>query len=179
MKWNLDTTHSAVDFAVKHLMISTVKGNFTTFTGTGETSRDGTVKSVSLDIDAASINTNQAQRDDHLRSPDFFDATTFPKITFKSSKIEQKGIVVTITGDLDMHGVKKPVTLLGEVTPVVKDPWGNQRLGLTASAKLNRKDWGLQWNQVLEAGGVAVAEEVRFNVEVEAVGVPEEALVAA
>ena len=179
MRWNLDTTHSAVEFAVKHLMISTVKGQFTTFTGKGETGADGTIRSVELSIDAASINTNQAQRDEHLRSPDFFDVAKFPKLGFTSTKIEQKGIVVSITGNLEMHGVTKPVTLAGEATAPMTDPWGNQRIGLTASAKINRKEWGLHWNQLLEAGGVAVAEEVRLNVEVEAVGVKAEAMVAA
>jgi polyisoprenoid-binding protein YceI len=179
MKWNLDTTHSSADFAVKHLMISTVKGHFTSLTGTGETNADGTIKSVELSIDAASISTNVTQRDDHLRSPDFFDVAQFPKITFTSTKIEQKGVVVTITGDLSMHGVTKSLTLTGEATAPMTDPWGNQRIGLNASSKINRKDWGLHWNQILEAGGMAVGEEVKINVEVEAVGVKAEAPVAA
>ena len=179
MKWNLDTTHSAVDFSVKHLMISTVKGRFATFSGSGETNADGTLNSVALELDAASINTNQTQRDDHLRSPDFFDVGQFPKATFASTKISQKGSDVTITGDLTMHGITKPVTLTGEITDVIKDPWGNQRLALNVSGKLNRKEFGLGWNQVLEAGGVAVSEEVKLSVEVQAVAVSEGALVAA
>jgi polyisoprenoid-binding protein YceI len=179
MKWNLDTTHSSADFAVKHLMISTVKGHFTSLAGSGETNPDGTVKSVEFSIDAASISTNMPQRDDHLRSADFFDVAQFPKITFTSTKIEQKGIVVTITGDLVMHGVTKSLTLTGEATAPITDPWGNARIGLNASAKINRKDWGLGWNQVLEAGGMVVGEEVKLNVEVEAVGVKAGAPVAA
>jgi polyisoprenoid-binding protein YceI len=169
MKWNLDTTHSAAEFAVKHLMISTVKGRFNTFTGTGETNADGTIKSAELNIDATSINTNVEARDNHLRSADFFDVEKFPTITFKSTKIDQKGADISITGDLTIHGVTKPVTLKGEFTPAVTDPWGNSRSALAVATKINRKDWGLHWNQTLEAGGWAVGEEVKINVEFEAV----------
>jgi polyisoprenoid-binding protein YceI len=179
MKWTLDTTHSAAEFAVKHLMISTVKGRFNTFTGSGTTNTDGTLKSAELTIDAASINTNVEARDNHLRSADFFDVAKFPTITFKSTKIEQKGTDVTITGDLTMHGETKPVTLKGELTAAVTDPWGNQRTALAVTAKINRKDWGLQWNQALEAGGWAVGEDVKLSVEFEAVAVPAGVPVAA
>ena len=179
MKWTLDTTHSAAEFAVKHLMISTVKGRFNTFTGSGTTNTDGTLKSAELTIDATSINTNVEARDNHLRSADFFDVAKFPTITFKSTKIEQKGTDVTITGDLTMHGETKPVTLKGELTAAVTDPWGNQRTALAVTAKINRKDWGLQWNQALEAGGWAVGEDVKLSVEFEAVAVPAGVPVAA
>ena len=179
MKWTLDTTHSAAEFAVKHLMISTVKGHFKTFTGTGETNADGTLNSAELTIDTSSINTNVEARDNHLKSPDFFDVAKFPSITFKSTKIEQQGSDISITGDLTMHGVTNPVTLKGELTSVVTDPWGNQRTALAVNGKINRKEWGLGWNQVLETGGIAVGEEVKLSVEFEAVAVKEEALVAA
>jgi polyisoprenoid-binding protein YceI len=179
MKWNLDTTHSAAEFAVKHLMISTVKGHFKTFTGTGETNADGTLKSAELTIDAASLNTNVEARDNHLRSPDFFDVAKYPQITFRSTKIEQKGTDITIVGDLTMHGETKPVTLKGEMTAAVTDPWGNQRSALAVSAKINRKDWALHWNQALEAGGWAVGEDVKLNVEFEAVAAPAGVPVAA
>ncbi len=179
MKWNLDTMHSHAEFAVKHLMISTVKGHFNTFTGTGETNEDGTLKTAELTIDANSINTNVEPRDNHLRSPDFFDVAQFPTITFKSTKIEQSGSDITITGDLTMHGQTKPVTLKGELTSAVTDPWGNQRTALAVTAKINRKDWGLHYNQALEAGGVVVGEEVKLSIEFEAVAVKDEALVAA
>ncbi len=169
MKWNLDTTHSAAEFAVKHLMISTVKGHFNTFTGTGETNEDGTIKSAELSIDAASINTNVEARDNHLKSADFFDVEKFPKITFKSTKIDQKGADISITGDLTIHGVTKPVTLKGEFTAPVTDPWGNSRSALAVNTKINRKDWGLHYNQALEAGGWVVGDEVKINVEFEAV----------
>jgi polyisoprenoid-binding protein YceI len=169
MKWNLDTMHSHAEFAVKHLMISTVKGHFNTFTGTGETNADGTLKSAELTIDATSINTNVEPRDNHLRSADFFDVEKYPQITFRSTKIEEDGTDISITGDLTMHGVTKAVTLKGEHTQPVTDPWGNQRSALAVTAKINRKDWGLHYNQALEAGGLVVGEEVKLNVEFEAV----------
>jgi polyisoprenoid-binding protein YceI len=179
MKWNLDTMHSHAEFAVKHLMISTVKGHFNTFTGTGETNADGTLKSAELTIDATSINTNVEARDNHLRSGDFFDVEKYPQITFRSTKIEEDGGDISITGDLSMHGVTKAVTLKGEHTQPVTDPWGNQRSALAVTAKINRKDWGLHYNQALEAGGWVVGEEVKLNVEFEAVEAKAEASVAA
>ena len=168
MKWNIDVTHSQAEFAVKHMMISTVRGRFTKLAGFGESDASGKLTSVQMDIETASIDTNQAQRDEHLRSPDFFDAANNPSISFKSTKIEQNGDDISITGDLTMKGVTKPVTLKGEYSSPVKDPWGNQRAALTVSAKINRKDWELGWNMALEAGGVIVSEEVKLSVEVEA-----------
>ena len=179
MKWNLDTTHSAAEFAVKHLMISTVKGHFRTFTGTGETDANGILTSATLTIDVNSLSTNVDARDNHLRSPDFFDAANHPRITFVSTAIEQKGTDITITGNLTIRGVTKPVTLKGEITPAVTDPWGNARSALAVTTKINRKDWGLTWNQALEAGGWAVGDEVKISVEFEAVAVPEGAKAAA
>jgi len=179
MRWNLDTTHAEVEFAVKHLMISTVKGHFRTFSGTGTTNPDGTLRSVAMSIDTASIDTNAQARDDHLRSADFFDVANHPHITFTSTGVTQKGVDVTIAGDLTIRGTKRPVTLTGEYTAPTKDPWGNPRAALAVSAKINRKDWGLGWNQLLEAGGVAVSEEVKLSVEVEAVAVLDEVLATA
>lgn len=179
MRWNLDTTHAEVEFAVKHLMISTVKGRFKTFTGVGETAVDGTLKSVEMSIDTASIDTNAQQRDDHLRSADFFDVASHPKITFTSKQVTQQGSDVTIAGDLTIRGTSRPVTLTGEYTAPTKDPWGNPRAALAVSAKINRKDWGLGWNMALEAGGVVVGEEVKLSIEVEAVAAQEAAAVAA
>jgi len=179
MKWNLDTTHSAADFAVKHLMISTVRGRFKKLTGSGETSEDGTLKSVEMTIDAASIDTNEPKRDDHLRSPDFFDVASYPAITFRSTSIRQNGSDIAIAGDLTIRGVTKPVTLKGDITGAVTDPWGNTRAGLEVSTKISRKEWGLLWNAVLETGGFAVGDEVRVSVEVEAVAMQEQVPVAA
>ena len=179
MRWNLDTTHAEVGFAVRHLMISTVKGQFRAFTGAGETNPDGTLKAVDMSIDVASIDTNVGPRDDHLRSADFFDAANFPKLTFASTSVVQKGTDVTIAGNLTIRGTTHPVTLTGEYTSPTKDPWGNARAALVVSGKLNRKEWGLEWNQVLEAGGVAVGEEVKLHIEAEAVAVQETTTAAA
>lgn len=179
MKWNLDSTHAAAEFAVKHLMISTVKGQFRKFEGSGETLADGTLASVEMAIDVASIDTNMTQRDDHLRGPDFFDVGNHPALTFRSTKIEQNGSDVTVTGDLTIRGTTKPLTLKGEFTAPTKDPWGNPRAALAVTGKFSRKEWGLVWNQALEAGGWAVGDEVKISVEVEAVGVVVPELIAA
>ncbi len=169
MQWNLDTTHTQVGFSVKHMAISTVRGRFTKFNGTGETDASGTLVKASFTIETASIDTNQEQRDAHLRSADFFNAEKYPTLTFTATKIVQDGTDITITGDFTMNGVTKPVTLKGETAPVVKDPWGMTRTGLALEGKLNRKDWGLTWNQALEFGGVMVSEEVKLHLELEAV----------
>ncbi|HVT41245.1 MAG TPA: YceI family protein [Gemmatimonadaceae bacterium] len=179
MKWNLDTTHSTAAFAVKHLMISTVRGRFKKLTGSGETDENGVLKSVEMVIDAPSIDTNEPKRDDHLRSADFLDVANHPTITFRSTTIRQNGRDITITGNLTIRGVTRPVTLMGEVTAPVADPWGTTRAGLEVSTKISRKEWGLLWNTLLETGGFAVGDEVKIFVEVEAVAVSEQALAAA
>jgi polyisoprenoid-binding protein YceI len=179
MRWNLDTTHAEVEFSAKHLMISTVKGRFKTFSGTGETNPDGTLKSVDMTIEAASLDTNVQQRDDHLRSADFFDVANHPTLTFTSTAISQQGSDVTVTGNLTIRGTTRPVTLAGEYTAPTKDPWGNQRAALEVSARINRKDWGLVWNMALEAGGGVVSEEVKLHIAAEAVAVAEQVPVAA
>ncbi|MHB8837876.1 MAG: YceI family protein [Gemmatimonadaceae bacterium] len=169
MQWTLDATHTQVGFSVKHMAISTVRGRFTKFDGTGETDEDGRLVKAGFTIDAASIDTNQEQRDAHLRSADFFDTGTYPALTFASSEIVQNGTDITITGEFSMHGVTKPVTLRGETTPVVTDPWGMTRTALTLEGKLSRKDWGLTWNQALELGGLMVSDDVKLSIELEAV----------
>jgi polyisoprenoid-binding protein YceI len=173
MQWKLDTTHTQVGFSVKHMAISTVRGRFTKFDGAGEADATGRLTRATFTIDTASIDTNQEQRDAHLRSADFFDAEKFPTIMFESTSIRQDGRDITITGDFTMHGVTKPVTLTGETAPVVKDPWGMTRTALTLEGKLNRKEWGLNWNQALELGGLMVSEEVKLQLELEAVGAAE------
>ena len=171
MKWNLDPTHSAAEFAVRHLMLSTVRGRFSKLEGSGETNPDGTLKSVSVSLDVASIDTHEPKRDEHLRSPDFFDATVHPKITFRSTRIVGAADDISITGDLTIRGVTKPVTLKGEFTAPITDPWGNQRAALSVTEKISRKEWGLTWNMALEAGGVVVGDEVKITVDVQAVAV--------
>ena len=168
MKWILDPTHAEVEFAVKHLMISTVKGRFRSFSGTGTTRPDGKLGEVQMTIDAGSLDTNVIQRDDHLRSADFFNVADHPQLRFTSTAIKQEGNDVTIIGDLRMRGVTRPVTLIGEYTAPSADPWGNPRAALAVAGVVNRKNWGLNWNMALEAGGVVVGEDVKLRIEVEA-----------
>ena len=179
MRWTIDTTHAEVEFSAKHLMLSTVKGRFRTFSATGETNPDGTIKAMEMSIDAASLDTNVQQRDDHLKSPDFFDVANHPTLTFRSTKVTHAGNEVTIAGDLTIRGTTRPVTLTGEYTAPTKDPWGNLRAALEVSAKINRKDWGLTWNKALEAGGVVVGEEVKLHIAAEATAVAEQVAVVA
>jgi polyisoprenoid-binding protein YceI len=168
MQWKLDTTHTQVGFSVKHMAISTVRGRFSKFDGAGETDASGKLTSATFTIDAASIDTNQEQRDAHLRSADFFDVEHHPTLKFESTRITQQGTDITIEGNFTMHGVTRSVTLKGETAPTVKDPWGMQRTALTLEGKLNRKDWGLTWNQALELGGLMVSEDVKLSLELEA-----------
>jgi polyisoprenoid-binding protein YceI len=168
--WKLDPAHSVAEFKVKHMMISNVKGSFSGLSGTlalDET--DYTHSKVEVDIPVATLSTGDPQRDGHLKSADFFDAETSPTIIFKSTNIDSKGGAnYAVTGDLTIHGVTKPVTLAVEdVSEPSKDPWGNHRIGLSASTKINRKDFGLTWNSPLETGGVLVGEDVTINLEVQ------------
>ena len=169
MQWKLDTTHTQVGFSVKHMAISTVRGRFSKFDGTGETDDTGHLVTAGFTIDATTIDTNQEQRDTHLKSADFFDVEKFPTLTFESTGVTYDGADISITGNFTMHGVTKPVTLKGETSPVVKDPWGMTRTALTLEGKLNRKEWGLNWNQALELGGLMVSEDVKLHLELEAV----------
>ena len=172
MKWNIDPSHTNAEFAVKHLGISTVRGRFKKVNGSIETAEDGTLKSIEANIDAASIDTAEPQRDTHLRSQDFLDAENHPALTFKSTAIKPLGADRSrylVSGDLTIRGTTRPVTLEMETTAPMTDPWGNQRAGATATGKLNRKEWGLIWNQVLDFGALLVGEEVRFTLDVEAV----------
>lgn len=169
MLWNIDPTHANIDFSIKHMAISTVKGSFTGFTASGETNEAGIPTSLEMEIDAASISTNNEQRDGHLKSADFFDCATYPTITFKSTKITGTPEELTIVGDLTIRGVTKPVTLKGEMGTTIKDPWGNQRTSLAVTGKISRAEWGLTWNQTLEFGGLLVSDEVKLMIEAQAV----------
>lgn len=172
--WQLDGAHSSVQFAIRHMTISNVRGEFGTVAGTVQVDGPATSAKVEATIDAASINTHEPKRDEHLRGADFFDVARFPKITFKSTKIEAAGEgKFKMTGDLTMHGVTKPVELQVEgVTPEVKDPRGATRAGAHATAKLNRKDFGLTWSKTLDGGGLVVGDEVWITIDVEAVKNP-------
>ncbi len=168
--WTVDASHSSVDFRVKHLGISTVRGSFREFEGSLEIGEDITSSKVTGKIKAASIDTGEPKRDEHLRSADFFDADTYPEITFESTSIE----VIDedefhVTGDLTMHGVTKPITLHAEVTGTEEDPWGNTRVGLEAQGELSRGDWGMTFNQALGSGNMMVSDKVRINAEISAV----------
>lgn len=170
MLWTLDSTHSTIDFSVKHLGIATVRGRFRTFSASAETAADGKLATVEATIDANSIDTGVEQRDQHLRSPDFFDVAKYPEIRFVSTGIKPNGSGESVvTGDLTLHGVTRPVTFTLEQGSVIKDPWGNKRIASTVTGKLSRKDWGLTWNQALELGGVMVSDEVKFTFEVQVV----------
>jgi polyisoprenoid-binding protein YceI len=168
--WDVDAAHSRVGFGVRHMMVSTVHGAFTAFSGgVALDDKDVTKSKVHIEIDAASVDTGNAKRDEHLKSADFFDSAKFPKITFDSTKIEKKSAdALDVTGNLTIKNVTKPVVLsVVGLTGEVKDPWGGTRRGATATTKINRKDFGLGWNKALETGGVVVGDDVTIELEVE------------
>ena len=167
--WNIDPAHSAAEFKVKHMMISNVKGKFSGISGDlHRFEADHTQSTLEVSIDTSTVNTQDQQRDGHLKSADFLHVEKFPAMTFKSTHIEKKGEGFAVTGDLTIHGVTKPLTLVVEdVSEPAKDPRGNTRIGLTASTKINRKDFGLTWNTALETGGVLVGEDVSITLDVE------------
>jgi polyisoprenoid-binding protein YceI len=169
-EWTIDTAHSSAGFSVKHLMVSTVRGSFAGVAGTvAIDDKDVTKSKVDVTIDAKTIDTGNEKRDEHLRSADFFDVEKFPTITFKSTKVEAGDAgALKVTGDLTMHGVTKPVTLAVEpLAATIKDPWGRTVRGASATARIDRKDWGLTYNKTLDAGGVAVSDEVKLELDVE------------
>jgi polyisoprenoid-binding protein YceI len=168
--WKIDPAHSHAEFAVRHLMISTVKGRFGVVNGTIALHEGDLMQSeVDVTIDVNSIDTHEAQRDAHLKSADFFDVEHFPAITFKSTRITGDASAFKLTGDLTIHGVTREVTLEAVSEGRGKDPWGGERAGFSAHAKIKRSDFGLTWNQLLEAGGFAVGDEVKIALDVEAV----------
>jgi len=170
MHWAIDPSHTSLDFAVRHLAISTVRGRFKKVRGTVEATQDGALKAIEATVDASSIDTGEPKRDAHLRSGDFLDAEKSPTLTFRSTAITPKGTNgYIVNGTLTIRNQSRPVSLQVEVTKPMKDPWGSFRVGATATGTLNRKDWGLNWNQVLELGALMVGEEVRFSLDVEAV----------
>ncbi len=169
--WKLDPAHTQVEFAVKHMMITTVKGRFTDVEGTIVTDEeDPTASSVEVTIDAASIDTRVEDRDNHLRSADFLDVENHPELTFRSTEVEQVGDnEYRMKGDLTIRGVTRPVELHVEEEGRGRDPWGGTRAGFTATTEISRKEWGLTWNQTLETGGVLVADKVRISISAQAV----------
>jgi polyisoprenoid-binding protein YceI len=170
-KWDFDHAHSSVDFTVRHLLVSKVRGRFTKWTGHLELDEQDLTRSrVDIEIDVASVDTHEPQRDAHLRSGDFFEADKHPRIVFKSKRVEEKGKDhLAITGDLTIRGATREVVLDVERGGVIaKDPWGKRRAGFTATAKINRKDFGVSYNQVLDQGGLALGEDVAITIEIEA-----------
>jgi polyisoprenoid-binding protein YceI len=171
-QWKLDATHTSVEFSAKHLMITTVKGRIADVEGTIEIDeKNPKNSSVEAVLKAASIDSRTTQRDDHLRSGDFLNVEKFPEIRFRSTKIEGGREEFKLTGDLTIRDVTKPITLDVTFEGETKDPWGGERAGFSAKGKIDRRDFGLTWNQILEAGGVAVGNEIKINVEVEAIKV--------
>lgn len=170
-RWEIDPVHSEVEFSVRHLMVSTVKGRFADVSGYVEFDPENpATASVEATINAASIDTRSEDRDNHLRSADFFDVEKYPTITFKSTRVEAAGgNRYRVIGDLTMHGVTREVTLDAEFHGTHPDPYGGVRAGFSASTKINRTDFGLTWNAALETGGVMVSEEVKINLELETV----------
>lgn len=167
--YEVDPAHSTIGFSVDHLVINTVHGRFRQFDGSIAVDPDSAnaLKQASATIQAKSIDTDIAKRDDHLRSPDFFDVEKFPTITFEAKEVKKDGNQQVLVGKFTMHGVTKDFSLPVTVKGPIKDPWGNTRLALAATATLNRKDYGLTWNKVLEAGGLMVGEEVTIQINAE------------
>jgi polyisoprenoid-binding protein YceI len=170
-EWNIDTTHSGIHFSVRHMVVSKVRGRFASYGGTVRIDDEDLARStVDVSIDAASIDTGVADRDTHLKSADFFDAEKFPELRFQSTKIEKLGdSAYKLSGALTIRDVTRDVTLLVDYGGRAKDPWGNERAGFTARGTLDRKDFGLHWNQVLEAGGVLVGDKIEIDIELELV----------
>jgi polyisoprenoid-binding protein YceI len=168
--WNLDPAHTSISFAVKHMVIATVRGSMKLQSGKAIVDDNGKLLEFDATIDASSINTAEAQRDGHLNSPDFLDTANHATLTFKSTSVQPKSDnEYVVTGDLTIRDTTKPVTLEVETTPAGKDPWGNPRIAASATGKLSRKDWGLVWNQTLETGGLLVSDEVKLTIDAQAV----------
>lgn len=167
--WKLDPTHSEFGFVVKHLMVTNVKGNFETANAEIELQEEDLTKSKArIEIDTASVNTRMGQRDEHLRSADFFDAANHPKLVFETRRIERVADDrYRVFGDITIRGVTKPLTLVGEVSGPVTDPWGGERIGLNLHGTLSRSEFGLTWNPTLEKGGFVVGDEVKLAIDVE------------
>lgn len=168
--WNIDPVHSVAEFKVKHMMISNVKGQFTGLSGQLTLDEEDVTRSkVEATIDAASINTREAQRDAHLKSADFFDVEKFPTLSFQSSRVtSSRNDELAVEGELAIHGISRKVVFSVEgPTAPRKDPWGKTRIGLSATTKINRKDYGLTWNAALETGGILVGDEVTITLDVQ------------
>jgi polyisoprenoid-binding protein YceI len=171
VKWDFDNAHSSVEFTVRHMLVSKVRGRFTKWRGAFKLDEQDIARSsVDVENDVASVDTHEPQRDAHLRSGDFFEADKHPHITFKSKRVAENGKGrLTVTGDLTIRGTTREVTLDVERGGIVaKDPWGKRRAGFTATTTINRRDFGVSFNQVLDQGGLALGEDVAIAIEIEA-----------
>jgi len=167
--WVFDDAHSSADFSIRHMMVSNVKGQIGGLKGTIDIDdKDLTKSKVDVSLDVTTIDTRNGKRDEHLKSPDFFDVQKFPQMQFVGKKIEKSGKGLKVTGDLTMKGVTKPTVLMvdGPTSPV-KDPWGKMKRGFTAQATINRKEFGLTWNKTLDGGGVVLGDDVKVTIEAE------------
>lgn len=168
--WNIDTTHSAINFTARHMVFAKVRGRFASWKGSvALDEKDLARSSVEVSIDTGSIDTGVADRDNHLRSADFFEVERFPSASFKSTRIEKSGPNYKIYGELKIRDVSREVVLDAEDLGRGKDPWGNERVGFNAKTSINRLDYGLKWNQLLESGGVLVGEKIELEIEIQAV----------
>lgn len=169
-EYPIDRVHSSVAFAVRHMVVSKVKGEFNEWSGTiYYDDKDVAKSSVEVTIKTASIDTKDTKRDDHLKSADFFDAASHPEITFKSKRIEKSESGYVAVGDLTMRGVTKEISIPFEIAGMITDPYGNTRLGLSAQTTINRQDFGVSWSKALDTGGLVVSDEVQIEIEIEAV----------
>ena len=166
--WDIDAAHTNLGFSARHAMVAKVRGHFAEYTGSFTIDGDDISKSsAELTIQTGSILTGQADRDGHLKSPDFLDVEKFPTITFVSTSAAEKGDTIVLTGDLTIHGVTKSVEIHYDYLGLSQDPWGNSKIGFEGSTKISRKDFGLTWNAALETGGVLVGDEIKLNLDVE------------
>jgi polyisoprenoid-binding protein YceI len=167
--WKVDASHSTVGFTVRHMMVAKVRGHFPDFEAEITVDENKLLSSVNATVQVGSITTGDEGRDGHLRGADFFEADTHPTLTFASTSVATDGGDYTLNGDLTIHGVTKPVSFDLEFEGVVQDPWGGTRVGFTALTEISRKDFGLEWNAALEAGGVVVGDKVKIQLDIEAV----------
>lgn len=167
--WTIDPSHTSLGFVARHLVVAKVRGRFGAVTGAITIAEDVLASSVTAQIDMASVDTGDTARDEHLRSADFFDVENHPSMTFTSTSVSGRGADYVVTGDLTIRGVTRPVTLDLEFDGVSGDPWGGTRAGFTATAEIDRRDWGLEWNVALDTGGVLVGEKVKLQLDIEAV----------
>ncbi|MDB4969717.1 MAG: hypothetical protein JWN44_5406 [Myxococcales bacterium] len=169
-EWQFDMQHSGINFMVRHLLVAKVRGRFTRWSGTMRfDEKNPSGSSLDVQIDTNSVDTSEAQRDTHLRSPDFLDVANHPHMTFKSTKVERAGdATFKVKGDLTIRGVTRPAVLDVEYGGAMRDPWGNERAGFTAKATIDRKEFGITFNQVLDHGGLALGEQISIDIDVEA-----------